>query len=52
MTRGSRHDTEGLAGRFLPFIVVLAALVVLAGLLSVRADGPIEGYLQGAPLVR
>jgi len=50
MVRGSRDDTDGLAGRLLPLIVFLAALVVVAGLLSVRADGPVEGYLQGAPL--
>ena len=52
MARGSRNDIDGFAGRFLPLIVFLAALVVLAGLLSVRADGPIDGYLQGAPLVQ
>jgi hypothetical protein len=52
MVRGSRDQVDGFAGRLLPFIVFLAALVVVGGLLSVRADGPIEGFLQGAPLVQ
>jgi hypothetical protein len=52
MVRRSRDQTDGIAGRFLPLIVFLAALVVVGGLFSVRADGPIEGFLQGAAVVR
>ena len=34
----SRDNQSEMGGRFLPAIVILAALIVLAGLLSVRAD--------------
>lgn len=38
MVRSSnRYTSDGV--RFLPAVVVLAALVALAGLVSVRADG-------------
>lgn len=39
MFRTSRDSSSGSGARFLPAVVVLAALVVLAGLVSVRVDG-------------
>lgn len=43
MVNTSRYDSRHGGGepgrRFLPTLVILAALVALAGLLSVRADG-------------
>lgn len=48
MVRIKRDDNSDLGGRFLPAIVVVAALVALAGLLSVRADGPTDAFLQGS----
>ena len=35
MVRQSRDDGDNMGGRFLPALVVLAALVVVASLLSV-----------------
>lgn len=37
-----RDNQSEIGGRFLPAIVVLAALIALAGLLSVRADRPAD----------
>lgn len=48
MGRTRWDNVNELGGRFLPLIVVLAALVALAGLLSVRADGPTDAFLQGS----
>ena len=47
MARTLRDTHSDLGGRFLPAIVVVAALVALAGLMSVRADGPADAFMQG-----
>lgn len=39
MFRASQDSSSGPGARLLPAVVVLAALVALAGLISVRADG-------------
>lgn len=50
---GGWRDGSGNAGaRFLPVVVVLAALVVLAGLLSVRAGGIATDAGRGAAWVQ
>jgi hypothetical protein len=40
----SRDNQSEMGGRFLPAIVILAALIALGGLLSVRADSAAESF--------
>lgn len=40
----SRDNESEMGGRFLPAIVILAALIALAGLLSVRADSAADPF--------
>jgi hypothetical protein len=40
----SRDNQSEMGGRFLPAIVILAALIALAGLLSVRADSAADSF--------
>jgi len=39
-----RDHQSDIGGRFLPAIVILAALIVLAGLFSVRAEQPADPF--------
>ena len=47
MVSTSRDNSSTPGGRFLPAVVVIAALVAIAGLMSVRADGAADAYIQG-----
>ena len=52
MFRFSRDSASGSGGRFLPAVVVLAALVALAGLVSVRVDGVAAGHPRATLSIR
>lgn len=42
-----RDDSEDAGRRFLPWIIVVAALVAVASVASVRRDAPVEPLLLG-----